>query len=55
MYLMIMEDGSIFKINREPTQDDYNSSNDGYCDIININNPMNPKQWHNGWHELESA
>jgi len=42
MYLLIFEDGSIKKTN-EITEDDKNSSEDGYVDIIDISNQNEPK------------
>ena len=51
MYLMIPEDGQIFKA-KDITNDDMNASDDGILDIIDIDDMS---QYHGGeWHILEN-
>lgn len=53
MYLIILEDGSIYK-KAVIDSGDLTACNNGYCSIIDINNPNMPKEYYNGWTEVET-
>lgn len=54
MFLMIFEDGEI-KSTSQVGDDDIQSSDDGYLDLIDITDSSSPKRRFNGdWIEIES-
>lgn len=55
MYLMIMEDGSVVK-GEAYTEDELNSCDDGYMELIDISKPKEPKSYYRGkWISIEDV
>ena len=47
MYILILEDGTIHK-QKEITEEEYGSVEDGWLSIIGISDPDNPKEFYQG-------
>ena len=55
MYLIIMDDGIIAKI-KKYSNAEINACNDGYINLIDINDLKDPKSYHKGeWVSIEDA
>lgn len=53
MYIYIFEDGTVNKT-KTLSDGDLSSADDGFIDIIDISNPIEPKTYYSGqWHDLE--
>lgn len=55
MYLLIMEDGSVFKM-KEYSKDDLIACDDGFMSMINISDVGDPKIYIDGkWDSVDNA